>query len=84
MDEAERQMHLRAGLFYGREATCGPAAKPKIKYHSEETALKSAVVMTEKLGREMEGYPCGFCGDWHIGRALSTEERVKFAEEVTQ
>lgn len=74
MDEKERQMHLRAGRQYGQEATCDT----KIKYGSEESAAKAAVAMSTKYGRDLEAYPCDFCGDWHIGRTMTEEERKRF------
>lgn len=75
MDEATRQMHLKAGRAYGVEATCGK----KIDYGSEESADKAAAAMTRKTGRELEAYPCDFCDGWHVGRAMAEEERSTFA-----
>lgn len=75
MDEAERQMHLKAGLAYGRERTCGV----KHNFKSEETAVKVAPRLSEKFGHVMEGYPCAFCDGWHVGREMTPEERARFS-----
>jgi hypothetical protein len=68
-------MHVAAGLHYGVDATCGN----KIDFRSEATAAKSAAKLTEKYGRDMEGYPCGFCNGWHVGRKLTDEEVARFS-----
>lgn len=75
MDGVERQLHLRAGKAYGRDATCGT----KIDYRSEESALRGATAMAIKHGRQLEHYPCFWCSGWHIGRAMSEAERRQFA-----
>lgn len=68
-------MHLLAGLSFGREATCGK----KINYRSEESACDAAGRMMTKGSKELEAYPCAWCGGWHIGRAMTTEERRTWA-----
>jgi hypothetical protein len=75
MDEAERQMHLRAGREYGQESTCGQ----KMNFHTEEKAVEVAPRLSVKFGHEMEGYPCDWCGGWHIGRKMTDEERARFS-----
>lgn len=67
-------MHIRAGRAYGRDATCGSEARPKVRYGSEEAADKAAAKMSVVYGKFMEGYPCAWCQDWHIGRAMTPEE----------
>jgi hypothetical protein len=67
-------LHLRAGIAYGEEATCGM----KIDYKSEESAERSAKAMTVRYGRSLEAYPCAFCGGWHIGRQMTYEEHEFF------
>lgn len=42
MDPATCELHLSAGLRAGREATCGPAFRPKVDYKREESAVKAA------------------------------------------
>jgi hypothetical protein len=75
MDDAVTRMHLRAGEAYGRGPTCGN----KIKYGHEETAVKAASKLTITYTKPLEAYPCFFCQSWHIGRAMTEEERVKFS-----
>lgn len=75
MEEAERQMHLRAGRAYGRMATCGR----KQDYKSEETASDAAERMSIKFERALEAYPCAWCDGWHIGREMTPEERRLWA-----
>lgn len=84
MDHATWRMHVRAGLAYGQDATCGPPGKPKVDYGSEETAVKVALLMSVKHGKAMEGYPCGWCRGWHIGRAMTPEEIERFSDEEGQ
>lgn len=57
MDERERQMHLRAGKAYGREATCGM----KVNYAGEASAVKAASHQGEKYKCDLECYPCFWC-----------------------
>jgi hypothetical protein len=76
MDIQTQEMHLRAATFYGRQASCGS----KVQY-SEGSAERAAVKMTAKRddGKVLEAYPCPWCGMWHVGRAMSAEEREKFS-----
>jgi hypothetical protein len=74
MNEKTKQMHLAAGRAYGEEATCGR----KIDYKSEESADKAAAAMSAKGDKVLEAYPCCWCKGWHIGRAMTWEERVQF------
>lgn len=84
MDEAERKLHLVAGVTYGRTATCGSPEKPKIDYKSEETAVKAAASLTAKRadGKVLEAYPCFWCSGWHIGRKMTDEEREQFQDKA--
>lgn len=77
MNAAEREMHLSAGRAYGREATCGK----KIDYRSEETAARAAERMMAKGSKELEAYPCVWCNGWHIGRAMTPEERSSWQSQ---
>lgn len=70
MTQEELEMHLRAGKYYGKDATCGK----KIDYKSEATAAKSAAKLSNPEGKTLEGYPCYWCSGWHIGRALTQHE----------
>lgn len=74
MDTVEVELHHAAGRAYGQEATCGH----KVDYRSEGTASASAARMSAKYGRELEAYPCVWCGGWHIGRAMTEAERAQF------
>lgn len=77
MERDEVAMHQRAGRAYGRSNTCRDGEKQD--YKSEETATAIAVKMTAKFGKEMEAYPCVWCEGWHIGRAMTAEEREHFS-----
>lgn len=76
MDEATREMHKRAALFYGRESSCGT----KIKY-SEDSAVKAAESMSRKYAgtKVLEAYPCPWCERWHVGRQMTEDEQQSFA-----
>lgn len=74
MDDATHQLHLVAGRAYGREATCGK----KVDYKSEESADRAAQSMMRKGSKDLEAYPCYWCQGWHIGRAMTDEERGRF------
>lgn len=71
MEESIRKLRLKAGEKAGRERTCGN----KVKY-SEASATKAAKKMNTKPStrKELEAYPCFFCGQWHVGRKMSKEE----------
>lgn len=79
MDKTEFDMHIAAGVVYGRERTCGT----KTDFKSEERAIEVAPVLSRKFGHEMEAYPCAFCAGWHVGREMTAEEREKFSASKT-
>ena len=72
MEQELYDLHIIAGLKAGIERTCGK----KVKYNTEESANKAAIVMNEKPNTRniLEAYPCTFCKKWHIGRKMSLEE----------
>lgn len=76
MEEEVRDMHLRAGEAYGHAATC----RSKVDYKSENAAIKSANKMSAAYSRKLEAYPCFFCGGWHVGRAMTSDECAKWME----
>lgn len=77
MDIHEFAIHIQAGRSYGRESACGD----KVDYQSEAGAVRAAGLMSAKHNRELEAYPCVWCTGWHIGRALTAEERERFRLE---
>jgi hypothetical protein len=79
MEDLERLMHMLAGEFYGQKSTCGL----KLGHHTEEKADRMAAQVSAKSGRELEAYPCLFCGNWHIGRKMTAEERERFTAWAT-
>ena len=42
----------------------------KVRYGHAESAEKAAKVMTKKVDRPMEAYPCAYCGGWHVGGVM--------------
>jgi len=66
------ELHLRAGRRAGVERTCGK----KVAYPAEDSATRAAVAMNAKptTRKPLEAYPCAFCEQWHIGRAMSLDE----------
>lgn len=80
MESRIAELHIKAGLKCGKEFTCGK----KINYKSEESAQRSADSLNKKINRpnyhELEAYPCAFCGGWHIGRKMSTEELIELSK----
>ena len=74
MDANDHDMHIRAGIAYGKDATCGN----KIDYKSESSANRAVEKMMKKGSKQLESYPCAFCHGWHIGRKLSELEINKF------
>lgn len=72
MDAEIRDLHLTAGRAAGEERTCGK----KVRYPSEESAGRAADEMNRKPStrKPLEAYPCAFCEQWHIGRAMSIDE----------
>jgi hypothetical protein len=75
MDQSEVDMHIKAGLAYGEEATCGT----KINYAGESSAIRAASFASAKYEKDLEAYPCAFCDGWHIGRAMTDDERKHFS-----
>jgi hypothetical protein len=46
------------------------AGKPKQQY-SKASAMKAAIAMTKKTGRQFDTYRCWFyCRHWHIGGSV--------------
>lgn len=78
MDTETYQMHLVAGRTYGPDSAC----TGKIDLKSEATAVRVAEQMSVKYCRDMEGYPCTWCGGWHVGRALTIAEIERFTSVV--
>ncbi len=78
MDTETYQMHLVAGRTYGPDSAC----TGKLDYGSEESATKVAEKMSIKFCRDLEAYPCTWCGGWHIGRALTEDEVERFMKIV--
>lgn len=72
MDDELRELHINAGRVAGEERTCGK----KIRYPTEESAMRAATGMNNKPStrKPLEAYPCAFCEQWHIGRAMSLDE----------
>ena len=75
MGPEEQERHRKAALAAGRKSACGT----KIDYRSSASADKAAGKMTAKRraagdGKELEAYPCPFCGGWHVGRRMGAEE----------
>lgn len=66
MDKDEINMHLAAGRYYGRQATCGT----KIQYDTEEKANGHACNLNDRTTFSpetaphiVEAYPCFWCSD---------------------
>lgn len=76
MDNQLYKLHLAAGQKAGIERTCGK----KVKYSSEERALRAAEEMNNRPTTRniLEPYPCYFCNEWHIGKAMSLEFLLEY------
>lgn len=85
MDNETKLMHLIAGAMYGEDPTCTRTSysKPKIDYAKEETAVKSAEKMSTE-DKNLEAYPCFWCGGWHIGRAMTVIEEEIFRRRARE
>ena len=66
MTQDEIKMHLAAGRYYGRQATCGT----KIRHDTEELAQKHAdslnnrqTFSAETKPHAVEAYPCWWCSE---------------------
>jgi hypothetical protein len=79
MEKYIYDLHINAGKLCGIELTCfNKKGNKKIDYETEELAVASAIAMSKEYKKEMEAYPCAFCGGWHIGRKMSIEELESF------
>lgn len=78
MDTETYQMHLVAGRTYGPDSSC----TGKIDYGSENAAVSVAEKVSVKYCRDLEAYPCTWCGGWHVGRALTDVEIQRFTAVV--
>lgn len=72
MDPYIHSLHIKAGTLAGVERTCGV----KQRYPTEESASRASTAMNKKptTRKELEPYPCAFCGLWHVGRKMSMAE----------
>lgn len=78
MNPTLHDLHINAGRKAGEERTCGK----KVRYGGEESAGKAADSMNRKPNtrNHLEAYPCAFCGQWHVGRAMSREELESYLD----
>ena len=74
MGTEEILVHYRAGAHYGRESACGN----KINYVSISTGERAASKMSVTYNKDMEAYPCVWCGGVHIGRKMTEDEKTEF------
>jgi hypothetical protein len=75
MDTREVLMHIAACQAHGQETVCDD----KTRYGSEASASRAAITMSIKTEDAIEYYPCPFCDKWHVGRAMTAEEKAKFS-----
>lgn len=75
MDANEVRLHHAAGRAYGRAATCGR----KVDHQTEARAQREAVAASQRYDRDLEAYPCCWCGGWHVGRTMTVDERARYA-----
>jgi deoxycytidylate deaminase len=70
------RLHINAGRKAGIESTCGE----KQKHVTEEDAIIAAKRMNKSGNafREVEAYPCAFCGWWHIGGRMAHDELIRY------
>jgi hypothetical protein len=78
MDAELRELHLNAGRKAGADRTCGK----KVRYPAEASAVRAADEMNQKptTKKPLEAYPCPFCEQWHIGRAMSIDELRSYVD----
>lgn len=63
-------VYLMAGAKSGQEWTCGD----RINYVSEQAAAMAAEARPSR-GNPKKGYPCVWCGGWHVGNLMADGER---------
>lgn len=56
------------GLFHRNSHVSQRSGKPKVKYNTKKTALKSAQKMSEKHGKHFSAYKCLWCEGYHLGK----------------
>jgi hypothetical protein len=79
MEKEIYDLHINAGRLSGIENTCfNKKGNPKTGYLTEEDASKSAMALSQQYNKEMEAYPCAFCGKWHIGGKMPLEVLISF------
>lgn len=76
--------HLLAGITCGHHRTCYHQGKPKIVHEREQDALNHADSLNHQnnRNRKVEAYPCPFCWNWHVGRAMNSERLSHLASMV--
>jgi hypothetical protein len=71
-------LHLRAGFACGREKTCGT----KDSYKTERAAKRLAYALSAKYEKQLQHYPCIFCGQWHIGNKIDFDRLEQLASLI--
>lgn len=77
-------LHLLAGVACGREHTCYHNGRPKIIHEVEQDAHWHADSLNNHNSgrRKVEAYPCPFCWNWHVGRAMDMDTLKYLAAKV--
>ena len=76
MEWNERQLHLKAAWYLGRERSCGKKVRHPTYEDAKYIADKHNYTNADKM---IEAYPCPFCKKWHVGRMMSREELETYA-----
>lgn len=67
----QREVSVIIGTISGEERSC----KCKKNYRSKRQAKVAAIKQTRKFGNLKSPYICTYCGNWHVGRKISVEEK---------
>lgn len=80
MNALDYVLHIYAAFIYGEESSCAG----KIQYSNHGQARTACWKMNAKPTTKnvLEPYPCPFCQKWHVGRAMSDDEKIDIANKA--
>lgn len=77
------EIELTLGKILGRDSSC--IGKRRYKTISEARKAENRHNMSTYMDHKVRFYNCGFCGDYHVGRAWHKEDvRLLFKSSLSK
>jgi len=84
-----KQKNMACQTFSHFDENGNKVYKDKVKYDTEEEALKAAYAVnsSDKAITKVAAYKCWKCGKWHLGRTchkLTDEDKEKYSKKLSE